>query len=262
MPAPGARRVGDVPDDVALAGDLARAAGRLALRMRTDPLDVQRKTSVSDVVTAADRACEELVVARLAAERSDDAVVAEEGASRAGTGTRTWYVDPLDGTYNYTAGIPFWCSALALVQDGSVLASAVYAAVSDELWVAGVDSPTTCNGEPVAALADRPLTELSVCSYLHPDTIGTAAVRAPLLRMISPAATVRMLGSGSVELAYVATGRVGAYAQYDSLPWDWYPGAGLVRGAGGTARVVEHGRYRWHLAGGARAVDDLSAGLG
>jgi fructose-1,6-bisphosphatase/inositol monophosphatase family enzyme len=81
----------------------------------------------------------------------------------------------------------------------------------------------------------------------------------PLLRAMQGAATVRMLGSGSVELAAVAAGRLGAYLHLDSLPWDWLPGAALVRGAGGAAEVVEAHGHRWHVAGNRRSVDQLIA---
>ncbi|MFN2563373.1 MAG: inositol monophosphatase, partial [Jatrophihabitans sp.] len=100
-------------EDLELAAALVRDAGTLAARMLGDGLTVHHKTSISDVVSAADHAAEELVVARLRAERPDDAIVGEEGTSDAGSG-RTWYVDPVDGTYNFLSGLPTWCAAIAL----------------------------------------------------------------------------------------------------------------------------------------------------
>ncbi len=246
-------------DDAALAAELVRDAGRLAQQMRRRGVAIDRKTSVSDIVTDADHAAEKLIVERLHAERPDDGIVGEEGTREAGA--RTWLLDPIDGTYNYASGIPFWCSAVALVDaDGPVL-GAVHIPESDELWVGGRGLPTTCNGIPTELLRDRSLDEVSVCSYLHPETIPSREMREPLLRMIRPAATVRMFGSGSVELAWIAGGRIGAFAQYDCQDWDWYPGQALVLGAGGAARVVEHGGHHWHLAGNRRTVDDLAAAL-
>jgi fructose-1,6-bisphosphatase/inositol monophosphatase family enzyme len=66
-----------------------------------------------------------------------------------------------------------------------------------------------------------------------------------------------MMGSGSVELAAVAGGRLGASLQSDSLPWDWLPGAALVRGAGGAAEVVEVDGHRWHVTGNRQAVAEI-----
>jgi fructose-1,6-bisphosphatase/inositol monophosphatase family enzyme len=66
-----------------------------------------------------------------------------------------------------------------------------------------------------------------------------------------------MLGSGSVELAQVAGGRLGAWVQLDCPDWDWLPGAALVRSVGGTAEVLWHRGHRWHIAGNRQAVADI-----
>ena len=250
--------------DVELAGSLVRAAGELAARMLADGLTVQHKTSISDVVSAADHAAEALVVARLRAERPADAIVGEEGTSDAGargTTGRTWYVDPVDGTYNFLSGLPTWCAALALGTSRTAppLLGAVYQPGTGELWLGGREHPTTCNGVAVPPLVDRPLAEVSLATYLHPFTLSDDSLREPLLRAMGGAATVRMLGSGSVELAAVAGGRLGASVQADSLPWDWLPGAALVVAAGGAATIVETSGHRWHVAGSAQAVAQLGA---
>ncbi len=242
-------------DDLALAASLVRDAGGLAARMLAEGLSVEQKTSVSDVVSAADRAAEERIARRLAAERPDDGLVGEEGASRAGA--RTWYLDPVDGTYNFLSGLPFWCSAVALADERGAVLGAVYCPVTDELWTGGRDHPASLNGARLPLLAEAGLGAVSVATYLHPTTLPDASARRPLLRVMSKAATVRMLGSGSVELAAVASGRLGVWAQIDSLPWDWLPGSALVLAAGGAAEVLELDRHRWHVAGNRRAVADV-----
>jgi myo-inositol-1(or 4)-monophosphatase len=248
-----------VTDDYGLAADLVRQAGLLAAKMLLDGLDTHHKTSVSDVVSAADHAAEELIVGRLRDERPDDGLIGEEGASH--PGSRTWYIDPVDGTYNFLSGLPYWCSALALAdQDGPVL-GAVYHPMADELWLGGRGHPTTCNGVEVEPLVDAPLSQLSIASYLHPATLPDDDAREPLLRAIRGAATVRMLGSGSVELAAVAGGRLGAWVQHGSLPWDWLPGVALVTAAGGATEVVTLGTHRWHIAGNRQAVGEIRSAL-
>jgi myo-inositol-1(or 4)-monophosphatase len=243
--------------DAELAACLVRDAGSLAARMRRAGVRSTRKTSVSDLVTAADHAAEAAIVARLKAERPDDGVVGEEGTSR--PGRRIWFVDPVDGTYNYAWNLPAWCAAVGLTIGEQALVGAVFHPPADELWVGGAEHPTTCNGVPVDELADRPLAEVSIATYLHPTTLPDARVRNPLARVARHAATVRTFGSGSVELAWVASGRLGAYVQHDCLPWDWYPGAALVAAAGGLTRVLPHDGHRWHLAGNRQTVEELSA---
>jgi myo-inositol-1(or 4)-monophosphatase len=242
-------------NDFELASSLVRDAGELAARMRRTGLGVEYKTSISDVVTAADHAAEELVVARLLAARPDDGLIGEEGTDI--PGSRTWYIDPVDGTYNFACGLPTWCSAVGLTDGEAQITGAVFQPATGELWLGGLDWKTTCNGDALPALEDARLADVSVATYLHPGTLPDDTVRLPLLRAVGPAATVRMLGSGSIELAAVAAGRLGAFVQHDCLPWDWYPGSTLVLAAGGTIRVIELGGHRWHLAGPERVVDEL-----
>jgi myo-inositol-1(or 4)-monophosphatase len=245
-----------VLDDYALAAAVVREAGQLAAAMWRKGVTTKAKTSVTDVVTSADHAAEDLVVRRLRTERPGDGLVGEEGTNE--PSTRTWYIDPVDGTYNFSRNLSIWCSALALTDADGPLLGAIYQPSTDELWLGGRDRPTTCNGVPVAP-DPRPLADVSVASYIHPTTLSDEQVRAPLLRAIGAAATVRMMGSGSVELAAVAAGRLGCFVQYDSLPWDWLPGSTLVRAAGGTALVLELGDHRWHVAGSGTAVEEVSA---
>ncbi|MGN6607901.1 MAG: inositol monophosphatase family protein [Jatrophihabitans sp.] len=247
----------DPPDDRQLAQDLVRDAGTLAAHMLADGLRTEYKTSVTDVVSAADHAAEELVVSRLRSARPDDGIIGEEGTSE--SGERTWYVDPVDGTYNFLSGLPVWCSALGLVDATGPVLGAVYQPTTDELWVGGPSVPLTLNGASVPALVDRPLGEVSLASYLHPPRLSDGRLREPFLRLVSSAATVRMLGSGSVELASVASGRLGLFVQTDSAWWDWYPGAALVLAAGGAAEVLEHDGHRWLVAGNRQAVADAIA---
>jgi fructose-1,6-bisphosphatase/inositol monophosphatase family enzyme len=249
--------VSSVTDDLALAEDLVREAGLLAARMLREGLDTHHKTSVSDVVSAADHAAEALVVKRLQEFRPADGIVGEEGTNQ--PGERIWYVDPVDGTYNFLSGLPYWCSAVALLDAAGPVLGAVYHPAAEEIWLGGRDHPTSCNGAPITRLRDQPLAQLCLASYLHPATSGDAAIREPVLNVIRGAATVRMLGSGSIELAAVAAGRLGAWVQLDTADWDWFPGAALVTAAGGETRVFQHGGHRWHIAGNRQVVDEIAA---
>lgn len=248
------------PADVALAGELVREAGRLALRMRRDGVETETKTSITDVVTAADRAAEEAVVARLAAERPDDGVLGEEGAAAEGSSGRTWVIDPVDGTYNFVQGLSWWCSALALTDGDDLLLGAIYHPAEDVLYVGGPDLPTTRNGEPVERIVDRPLAESCVTTYLHPPFYGDE-VGVAFGRVVTAAATIRMLGSGSMDATAVAQGQLHASCQHSVPPWDRLPGAALILGAGGAVAEVGAAGKTWAVAGAPTAVDEICAAL-
>ena len=246
-------------DDFSLAADLVQEAGMLAAAMLAKGLKTHYKTSISDVVSAADHAAEDLVVARLADARPEDGLIGEEGHAQ--PGERTWYIDPVDGTYNFLSGIPYWCSAVGLVDADGPVAGAVYYPAMDELWVGGRDRPTTLNGVPVAPLVDRPLGEVSVATYFHPRYTQDAARAASWRSAASEAAAVRMLGSASVDLSGVASGRLGVFLQGNLKPWDWYPGIALVLGAGGVTEDVPMDGITWQVAGNRQTVADTVAAL-
>lgn len=244
--------------DLELAQDLVTRAGALAAAMRADGLKAQQKTSISDVVTDADHAAEALVTEALLLERPDDGLLGEEGTARSGSTGRRWVIDPVDGTYNFLSGLAYWCSALAL-QDAALgpVLGAVHQPVTGETWLGGRDHPTTLNGMPVAPLVDRPLDTCSLATYVHPTTLQNPDVREVWLAIVGGCATPRVLGSGSCDLAGVAGGRVGVWAQHSVPAWDWLPGQALVLAAGGHAEVVEHRGHTWHVAGNHHAVGEL-----
>lgn len=243
--------------DAELASRLVIAAGALALQMRDGGLSTDVKTSISDVVTAADHAAERQVTEALRRARPDDGIVGEEGASHDGTSGRTWVIDPVDGTYNFASGLAYWCSALALQDGDGVVLGAVHQPCGGETWVGGRDLPTTLDGVPLPVLVDRPLHEISLATYVHPTTLTDPDVLEPWLTIVGGVATPRLLGSGSMDLCSVATGRIGVWAQHSVPAWDWLPGQAIVEAAGGRTEVVEHRGHRWHLAGNALAVGQL-----
>ncbi|MCC3299591.1 inositol monophosphatase family protein [Arthrobacter caoxuetaonis] len=253
-------------EDFVLAASLVREAGALAFAMREEGLTGRQKTSVSDVVTAADHAAEKLVLETLRRLRPDDGIVGEEGASHQGTSGRTWVIDPVDGTYNFLSGSPYWCSALALradedtdqpVDNPDVLLGAVFQPQEDKLWLGGPGRAATLNGGALPALPDAGLDRLSAGTYLHPTWLMRSEVAGPWTRAAAGAATIRMLGSGSCDLGSVATGRLGVWFQHSCPEWDWLPGKAIVEAAGGATAVIEVNGFRWYVAGPVAAVRDV-----
>jgi fructose-1,6-bisphosphatase/inositol monophosphatase family enzyme len=246
--------------DAALAADLVREAALLAARIRVEGLDVSRKTSGSDIVTQADTAAERLIVAQLAAERPDDAIVGEEGASRRGTSGRTWVIDPVDGTYNFSRGSDWWCSAIALHDADDVLLGAVHHAASRQTWIGGPDLPSTCDGEPLGPLPDTPREARCAVTYLHPPFYESGVGEA-FARALGQVGTLRMLGSGTMDLMAVASGQWDVLFQHSVADWDRLPGAAIVRGTGGASVVVPAAGVDWTVTGAPGAVEDVRSAL-
>jgi len=119
--------------DLALALALADAADAISLgRFRASDLQVETKPDLTPV-TEADRAVETAIRDRLANGRPHDRVLGEEFGA-AGDGARRWIVDPIDGTRNYSRGIPVWATLIALEEDGEIRLGVVSAPALHRRW--------------------------------------------------------------------------------------------------------------------------------
>lgn len=250
--------------DEHLAQALTFNAGRLAWRMREAGVVTEQKTSISDVVTAADRAAEKFVSDALHAIRPKDGLLGEEGTTAPSESGRTWVIDPIDGTYNFTTGSDYWCSALALVEGcpaapDRVVFGAVHRPAMGYTWFGGPGIPTTCNGEKIN-VADAQLSSSALGGYLHPTCFADDSIASEWLRVVKKAACVRMLGSASIDLADVAASHTGVWLQHSVKDWDWLPGRALVEGAGGKCAKFT-ANTEWCVAGAPTAVDEVIAAL-
>jgi myo-inositol-1(or 4)-monophosphatase len=234
--------------DRELAERLVRLCGRIALELRGGP--ARTKRSATDVVTEADTRAEEAQLELLRAERPDDGVLGEEGAAVAG-GERRWLLDPVDGTLNYARGLPAWCSAAVVADGDGPLACAVLDPVAEELFSAARGDGATANGATLTVGAAPPLADAVVATFVDARRRDGAIVRGTEA-LLARAGALRAVGCGTLELAWVAAGRLDGWIQADVEPWDWHPGALLVSEADGTVRVAG----RWHVAAGDEALAD------
>ncbi|RFU42574.1 inositol monophosphatase, partial [Actinomadura logoneensis] len=229
-----------------IAETAARApAGRLRTAFRSRPA-VQTKRDFHDPVTEHDRAAEETVRAVLARYAPTSVVVGEEGGTQGGglpggedggqDGEVRWYVDPIDGTANFAAGLPFFCTSVAAVVAGEVVAGAVYDPVRDDLFSAGPDG-ATCNGAPLrSAGAAEDRTAVLVTGFPNARELrrgGTGSLHR-FGRLVESFATVRRPGSAALSLAHVAGGWADAAYGVSVNAWDVAAALLLVRRAGGV----------------------------
>jgi myo-inositol-1(or 4)-monophosphatase len=241
-----------------LAERVVRAGAAAALRVGGAALDVRRKSSAADLVSAADHASEQAIVALLRAERPGDAILGEEGAS-VGAAARRWLVDGVDGTVNFLRAIPQWCVAVVLEEDGRPLATAVLDPARDELFSAARGEGARRDAVALRVRDGAPLHEAVLSSFLRADKLRGTAPADSFGRLADAAAVLRMGGAGSLELAWVAAGHIDAWAQPNVDPWDWLPGRLLVEEAGGRAAVVPGDPLTWFVAAAPGTFEELVA---
>ena len=251
---------------LALAADLAQRAGALALSMHSGLGAADTKSSPTDVVTAADRAAETLLVEGIRAARPGDGILGEEGASDDGTTGVRWVVDPVDGTVNYLYGLPQWAVSIGVEVDGQAVAGAVFDPAKDELFTAVRGGGAQLNGTPLRCTTATDLGQALVATGFGYDSRRRAAQAALLPTLLPAVRDIRRVGAGALDLCAVAAGRVDGYYEQGLSPWDM--SAGLLIATEAGARVGGlRGRepsYDMVLAaapGVFDALHDLLAGL-
>jgi myo-inositol-1(or 4)-monophosphatase len=229
-----------------LAGELARAAGDLALRGRRrtgdrGPAGHTTKSSATDPVTEHDLAAERLLVEELERRRPDDAIVGEEGATRAGTTGIEWQLDPIDGTANFVYDLPAWSTSVAAVDADGGLGAAVYAPASGELWSAARGRGALLDGRPirVSAADDVRLALVATGFSYLPDRRRRQAER--LVDLVPEVRDVRRFGSAALDLCMVACGRLDAYFEEHLNSWDLAAGSLIAAEAGAVVTGFDGG---------------------
>lgn len=236
-----------VPDELddllTLATRLAREAGALALSMRAGIRTESTKSSPTDVVTAADRAVERLLVNGIRAARPDDGLLGEEGAGRTGTSGLRWVVDPIDGTVNFLYGIPTYAVSIAAVVGGESVAGVVVNVQSGERFTATLGGGAFLDGERLEVRSEPvPLSLRLVGTGFNYVAEIKSRQTVAVSAMLHEVRDIRRIGSAALDLCAVACGRYDAYVEEGLNPWD--------RAAGGL------------VATEAGALLELSAGIG
>lgn len=188
-----------------------------------------------DYVSQADRKAEDLIFKELRRARPDYSLLLEErGAIEGDDPQHRWIVDPLDGTTNFLHGIPSFAVSIALERQGQVVAGVIYNPVMDELYTAERGGGAFLNDRRLRVAARSKLSDSVVATGLpHLGRGKHGHYLVELRNVMAETAGMRSFGAASLDLAYVAAGRVDAYWDEPLAAWDMAAGLLLVREAGG-----------------------------
>jgi myo-inositol-1(or 4)-monophosphatase len=197
----------------------------------------------ANFVTAADHRAEEILCEELNKARPAYGFLGEEGGMREGTDkTHRWIVDPLDGTTNFLHGIPHFAVSIALEREGVIVAALTYNPANDELFIAERGKGAFLNNQRIRVAARRRLADAIVgCGLPHYGRGDLRLARFEIAAAQQNFAGLRRYGSATLDLAWVAAGRLDAYWERDLSPWDMAAGTLLVREAGGFASDLDGG---------------------
>jgi myo-inositol-1(or 4)-monophosphatase len=220
-----------------IAEAVAREAGsRLREAFAGPSVNVQSKSSPTDLVSEADHAAERLIRERLLAARPEDGLIGEEGSDVAGTTGVRWIVDPLDGTINFLFGIPDWGVSIACEDADGTIAGVVYDPMRDELWSAVRDGPPLLDGRQVRASTRDDLATALIGTGFGYDTEVRRAQAEVAMRLLPEVRDIRRFGSAALDLAWTAAGRLDAFYERGLNHWDRAAGELLCVRAGLAVR--------------------------
>ena len=235
-------RLGASPGDpyqleLTVATEIAERAGRLIVESAGRIGRIEFKGS-RDIVTDVDKRSEELILRAVQRSFPGDAWLAEESGP-AGSSSRTWLVDPLDGTINFANGIPIYCVSIGLVVDGRPVVGVVHDPVRGETIVATQTGRARLDGLPVSVSRKDRLEDYVISMTLDLERL---AQRGPGLNRA--VRVHRRLGSSALALAWVGCGRFDGFVQTENLSaWDVAAAGLIAERAGARVERVGGGSY-------------------
>jgi myo-inositol-1(or 4)-monophosphatase len=236
----------DLQQARAAAEQAALAAGDVVMRYYGTDVPQTTKSNIRDIVTEADKAAETVILPLLRAALPEAAMFSEESAADERPGAPQWHVDPIDGTTNFAASMPFFSISIGLSDAaGRPLVGVVYCPVFRELFSAAAGHGAALNGRPLHVSRTTVLERALLCSgFSVGRETGEIANLAAWKAMMFAARDIRRMGSAALELAYVAAGRLDGYWESSLHTWDIMAGLCLVEQAGGRISDYSGGHER------------------
>jgi myo-inositol-1(or 4)-monophosphatase len=245
----------------------ARRAGDLIVRSlsRLDSIKIDTKGR-NDFVTDIDRKAEADIIATIRRSHPQHAVLGEE-SGRSGDNEFVWIIDPLDGTTNFLHGFPTFAVSIAVEHKGRLEHAVVYDPMRQEFFTASRGDGAQLEGKKIRVSTQRGL-EGSLIGTGFPYRMDAAHVDdylAMLKVVMATAAGVRRPGAASLDLAYVAAGRLDGFWEFGLKPWDTAAGVLLIQEAGGRVGTFVGADYALGpniIAGNPKVYEGLVEAIG
>lgn len=206
---------------------LARDAGAILREGYSKEHQISFK-GVIDLVTEVDRASEEFLLGEINRRWAGSYIMAEESGVTDGNADHSWYVDPLDGTVNYSHHIPIFSVSIGYAHQGRMQIGAVYDPMRDELFSGERGRGAWLNGNPIQPSNTDELQKSLLVTGFPYDAWNTPQDNfANFVKLAKLTQGVRRLGSAALDACYVAAGRFDGFWEMSLKPWD-VAAAGLI----------------------------------
>jgi len=203
---------------------------------RVDQLQIERKGR-NDFVTMVDRAAEAEIVRLVHKAYPQHAILGEEGG-QIGQSDVVWIVDPLDGTTNFLHRLPHFAVSIGIQVKGRLEHGVIYAPCTQDLYIASRGAGATLNNRRIRVSGANELSSALIGTGVPIRAVNLPRYIPMLQSVVEHTAGVRRAGAASLDLAYVAAGRLDAFWELNLKPWDVAAGLVLVQEAGGIVTEV------------------------
>jgi myo-inositol-1(or 4)-monophosphatase len=215
-----------------VARQAAAEAGKI-LRQRFGRPNATRVKGRRDLVTEADLLSEKNILNIITAAFPGHGTMSEEAGTKQGDNEYTWIIDPLDGTNNFHFGLPLFCVNIALARHGEVVLGVTFDPMRNEIFRAVKGQGAYLNNKRTSVADVADLGNAAVGVDLGYDAGRSGELLDMATRLWPNIHCMRLMGSSSLGMAYVACGRLSLYFHKSLYPWDSASGLLLIREAGG-----------------------------
>jgi len=223
--------VGELDAFLALAADLADAAGEAIRPHFRQPIAVTDKPDLSPV-TVADRTAEAAMRRLIAARFPEHGIIGEEYGPERADAEFVWVLDPIDGTKSFISGVPLFGTLIALARHGRPILGIIDQPISRERWVGAAGRPTTFNGTTIRC---RPCASLAAATVFSTSPDMFKGADAAAHARIAKAAKLQRFGADCYAYGLVALGFIDLVIEASLKPYDFSAMVPIVEGAGGIA---------------------------
>jgi myo-inositol-1(or 4)-monophosphatase len=218
-----------------VAIEAANQAGEIHKKYFEKDTQTKEKSSSFDLITIADTEAEKRIVELIKKNFPNHNILAEEGQYQKTDSEYCWVIDPLDGTNNFSFGIPLFCVSIALVCNNQIILGVIYDPMRNELFFAEYNKGAYLNNKKIKVSgADSLKKSLLITGFYYDrgkDMESTlAAIKIFFQREV---VGIRRLGAAALDLCYIAAGRATGFWEFKLSPWDFAAGKLLIEEAGG-----------------------------
>lgn len=228
-----------------VATEAALAAGEVLQSYWGNLQSIAEKGRPGDLVTEADKQAEAAILQVLRDRVPDHAILAEESGQYGDRNAEyLWAIDPLDGTTNYAHQYPFSAASIGLLINGKPAVGAIFDPFHRELFCGAVGLGATCNDRAIeVSKTDKLANSLLVTGFAYDRRETADNNYKEFCYLTHLTQGVRRGGAASVDLAYVACGRLDGYWERGLSPWDLAAGVAIVEAAGGIVTAYDHSPF-------------------